>query len=133
MSQSTPPTSLPPTPGDGRDPRGTSNGDGSANANGNGSNGNGSAGAAGMPAQRPGLTTPRAPEVGASAPPSPSGLPANKTPSTLKPIARQGGPALGAPTGPRLGQTTGQTLRPAGAPPAQGLRPAGAPPAQGLR
>src|SRR5688500_10421006 len=34
----------------------------------------------GMPAQRPLTTTPKAPEVGASAPPTPGGMPANKLP-----------------------------------------------------
>ncbi|HZL37121.1 MAG TPA: hypothetical protein VFC78_17510, partial [Tepidisphaeraceae bacterium] len=42
----------------------------------------------GMPAQKPNVTTPMAPSVGASAPPTPGGMPANKVP----------GPGLRPPT-----------------------------------
>src|SRR3954468_7617379 len=64
-------------------------------------------GSAGMPAQRPNVTTPMAPPVGASAPPGVQGVPANKLP----PVGRPGtAPALGKPAGPALGQPQGPAL-----------------------
>ena len=83
------------------------------------------AGAAGMPAQRPNVTTPKAPEIGASAPPTAGGVPANKVPPT-NPAARPNNPA--ATPGPH------PAARPAGAAPAPGAKPAsgGPGPAPGI-
>ena len=83
------------------------------------------AGAAGMPAQRPNVTTPRAPEIGASAPPTAGGQPANKVPGP-NPAARPAGaaPAARAPGAPA--QPGAKPAGPAAAPGKPGT-PAGTP------
>jgi len=58
------------------------------------------AGAAGMPAQRPNVTTPKAPEMGASAPPTAGGQPANKVSPPANPAARPNNPAAGLSPNP---------------------------------
>jgi type IV pilus assembly protein PilB len=85
----------------------------------------GGAGAAGMPAQRPNVTTPKAPEMGASAPPSAGGVPANKV--APNPAARPANPAAGIPPRPGAPATAARPGA-AGAPgaPAPATKPAAA-------
>src|SRR3954471_22276417 len=64
------------------------------------------AGRPGMPAQKPNVTTPKAPEMGASAPPTAGGQPANK-------VVSPGG--------------SGTPARPAGSSPMSGSAPAAKP------
>src|SRR4051812_9924586 len=79
---------------------------------------------AGMPAQTPNTTTPKAPEVGASAPPTASGQPANKVPPARDPYA------VKAPT-PAPASGTPAARSPGGAAPGAAARPAPAAPAPG--
>jgi type IV pilus assembly protein PilB len=80
-----------------------------------------------MPAQKPGITTPKAPSVGASAPPSAAGMPANKIPTApkpampgaAKPVAPSAKPASipGAPHANKPGSPV-SNVRPVGSAPA---------------
>src|SRR5438552_2304255 len=60
------------------------------------------AGAAGMPAQRPNVTTPKAPEMGASAPPTAAGQPANKVSPPVNPAARPNNPGANLSLSPAV-------------------------------
>jgi type IV pilus assembly protein PilB len=83
-----------------------------------------------MPAQRPNVTTPKAPEMGASAPPTAGGQPANKVSPPTGAATR---PAAGSPgTGGAAARAPGAAApgtKPAGSPgaAAPGAKPAGAP------
>src|SRR5687767_9998682 len=76
------------------------------------------AAAPGMPATKPNVTPPKAPTVGASAPPAAGGVPANKVPprpaSATAPPAKPGAP--GAPAAPKSNMPAGGTSTPAPAP-----------------
>ncbi len=103
MSKATPPAPMP-------SPSNKPNGQPGANGhgtNGHGTNGHGATGPGSM-AQRPGITTPMAPSLGASAPPTKTGLP--------------GGPTGGTPSLARPGSVVPPTRPPAttGSPPAGG-------------
>src|SRR3989454_782503 len=111
MSRVTPPSPSSPS-GTPNDPKRHGNPQQSGAGNG--------AGAAGMPAQRPNVTTPKAPEMGASAPPTAAGQPANKVSPPVNPAAR--------PNNPGANLSLSPAVRAPGAPapsPAPGGRPGG--------
>jgi type IV pilus assembly protein PilB len=75
----------------------------------------------GMPAQKPGITTPKAPPVGASAPPTKSGVPANKVPIAPPGAKPQAGGGAAAPKAPSSALPPGAA--PAAAPASGGAMP----------